>query len=66
MKRMYIKPEISVVTVEVSTGILNTSGGGTAGGGGTESGGTIDPDNPAVPAANSQRDGWGNLWGDDK
>lgn len=60
MKRMYIKPEISVVTVEVSTGILVTSGGG------TESGGTIDPDNPAVPAANSQRDGWGNLWGDDK
>ena len=60
MKRMYIKPEISVVTVEVSTAILNTSGGG------TESGGIIDPNNPEVPAANSQRDGWGNLWGDDK
>lgn len=54
MKRMYIKPEISVVTVEVSTAILNTSGGG-----------AIVPDD-AVPAANSQRDGWGNLWGDDK
>lgn len=59
MKRMYIKPEISVVTVEVSTAILNTSGGG------TESGGAIVPGD-AVPAANSQRDGWGNLWGDDK
>lgn len=59
MKRMYIKPEISVVTVEVSTAILETSGGG------TESGGSIDT-NPAVPSANSQRDGWGNLWGDDK
>ena len=58
MKRMYIKPEISVE--EVVTEMLATSGGGTAGGG------TINPDNPAVPAANSQRDGWGNLWGDDK
>lgn len=58
MKRMYIKPEISVE--EVLTEMLATSGGG------TESGGIIDPNNPEVPAANSQRDGWGNLWGDDK
>lgn len=57
MKRMYIKPEISVE--EVVTEMLATSGGGTAGGG------TIVPGD-AVPAANSQRDGWGNLWGDDK
>ena len=57
MKRMYIKPEISVE--EVVTEMLATSGGGTA------SGGAIDT-NPAVPSANSQRDGWGNLWGGDK
>ncbi len=57
MKRMYIKPEISVE--EVVTEMLATSGGGTAGGG------TIVPGD-AVPASNSQRDGWGNLWGDDK
>jgi|GEM_PF-2136033 len=57
MKRMYIKPEISVE--EVVTEMLATSGGG------TESGGAIVPGD-AVPAANSQRDGWGNLWGDDK
>lgn len=57
MKRMYIKPEISVE--EVVTEMLATSGGG------TESGGAIVPDD-AVPAANSQRDGWGNLWGDNK
>lgn len=57
MKRMYIKPEISVE--EVVTEMLATSGGGTAGGG------VVVPDD-AVPAANSQRDGWGNLWGDDK
>lgn len=64
MKRMYIKPEICVE--EVVTEMLATSGGGTESGGGTASGGTINPDNPAVPAANSQRDGWGNLWGGDK
>lgn len=58
MKRMYIKPEICVE--EVVTEMLATSGGGTA------SGGTINPNDPAVPAANSQRDGWGNLWGGDK
>lgn len=57
MKRMYIKPEISVE--EVVTEMLATSGGG------TESGGAIVPGD-AVPSANSQRDGWGNLWGDDK
>lgn len=57
MKRMYIKPEISVE--EVVTEMLATSGGG------TESGGAIVPGD-AVPSSNSQRDGWGNLWGDDK
>ena len=57
MKRLYIKPEITVV--EVVTEMLATSGGGTAGGG------VVDP-SPNVPAANSHRDGWGNLWGNNK
>ena len=63
MKRMYIKPEIGVE--EVVTEMLATSGGGTDSGGGTAGGGVVDP-SPNVPAANSHRDGWGNLWGDDK
>lgn len=60
MKRMYIKPEISIEEfVTVTETMLATSNG-------TDSGGTIDPSTPAVPAANSHRGGWGNLWGGDE
>ena len=58
MKRMYIKPEISIEEFVTET-MLATSNG-------TDSGGTIDPNNPAIPAANSHRGGWGNLWGGDE
>lgn len=48
MKRMYIKPEISIEEFVTET-MLATSNG-------TDSGGTIKPD-PMEPAANSHRGG---------
>lgn len=61
MKRMYIKPEICIEEFVTETETMLASSGN-----GTESGGTIDPNNPAVPVANSHRGGWGNLWGGDE
>lgn len=62
MKRMYIKPEISIEEFVTETMLATSNGSGN----GTESGGTINPNNPAVPVANSHRGGWGNLWGGDE
>ncbi len=59
MKRMYIKPEISIEEFVTET-MLATSGGN-----GTESGGAIGGDE-MESAANSHRGGWGNLWGGDE
>lgn len=57
MKRMYIKPEISIEEFVTETETMLASSGN-----GTESGGTVGGDE-MESAANSHRGGWGNLWG---
>lgn len=60
MKRMYIKPEISIEEFVTETETMLASSGN-----GTESGGTIG-DDEMESAANSHRGGWGNLWDGDE